>query len=141
MPDSIEKEACQHRLSSRLRRASERTQKRERRTPLSAPVRKWIPVVVIAVAVGAPIAGNLHDHGQLLEEGFMIFLPHQVLHGSAIYRDFHWYWGPAGLWIPAVIHSAAGWSEATFRFIGVGYVAAAAVAGYGIARRWSTLGG
>ena len=67
----------------------------------------------------------------------MILLPQRVLHGAVAYRDFNWFWGPAGLWLPAVVHAAFGWTLAVSRWIGISYAVLTALATYGLVRRWS----
>lgn len=98
--------------------------------------------VVLALVLLLPVGGLLRQSGpllsgQLMEQGFMLVLPHQVLHGAVANRDFHFFWGPLGLWVPAVFHAVFGWTEGAARLLGLGYAAGMVAAAYGIARRWS----
>jgi len=76
-----------------------------------------------------------------MEEGFMILLAYRVAHGATIYRDFHYFWGPGGLWLPALVQSAFGWTIGVERAIGALYLATWAFGAWWIARRWSELAG
>lgn len=102
---------------------------------------RGLSVLLILVVLLAPAGGLLRQSGQsqLMEEGFMILLPQRVLHGAVAYRDFDWLWGPAGLWVPALVHGLLGWTEAVSRLIGLAYSAFASLAAYALVRRWSEI--
>ena len=98
-----------------------------------------LSVLTLLIMVLAPAGGLLHQarQGQLMEDGFMVLLPQRVLHGAVAYRDFDWLWGPAGLWLPAVVHAVFGWTEAVSRMIGLAYAMVTTLAAYALVRRWS----
>jgi len=97
-------------------------------------------VAIVAVLL-VELPARLHAPGQQMEEGFMILLPHRVIHGATIYRDFHYFWGPGGLWLPALVQSAFGWTIAVERAVGSFYLAVWALGAWWIARRWSEVAG
>jgi len=100
---------------------------------------RGLSVLILLIVVLAPAGGLLHQagQGQLMEDGFMILLPQRVLHGAVAYRDFDWLWGPAGLWLPALVHAVFGWTETVSRLIGLAYAVGTTLAAYALVRRWS----
>src|SRR5579875_943024 len=66
--------------------------------------------LVVAACLLLPLGGVLAAPGMLMEEGFMLLLPQRLAHGAVLYRDFHYFWGPGGLYFPALVGSVFGWS-------------------------------
>lgn len=100
---------------------------------------RGLSVLLISVVLLLPAVGLLRQsgQGQLMEEGMMILDPYRLVHGALAYRSFDYLWGPGGLWLPALVHSAFGWTEAVSRMIGLGYAVVGTFAVYALFRRWS----
>jgi hypothetical protein len=98
-------------------------------------------VLILAAVLLMPAVGLIgaSGQGQLMEDGFMILLPQRVLHGALAYKDFDWLWGPAGLWLPALLHSLLGWTLVASRLVGLLYAAVLTYSTYALVRRWSEL--
>ena len=96
---------------------------------------------LVAVAFLVPFRSRLAGPAGVMEEGFMLLLPHRVAHGEVMYRDFHYLWGPLGLWLPALVHSLFGWTLLVERITGQVYGAVFTFTVWWAARRWSELAG
>ncbi len=82
------------------------------------------------------IAGALHS-GAVLEEGLVLTEANLVAHGSIIYRDFNYMYGPAGLWIVAGAFKLFGSSLATERIVSLLFALATVMAVWLLGNRYS----
>jgi hypothetical protein len=117
----------------------------QRRT-LVARARDLVPTYCAAAAAIAVIAAalwwtQLRLAAAGMEEGYMLELPLRVLHGAVPEKSFEFFYGPLGLWIPAVVYDVLGATLAVERAIGAAYLAVLAIAFYMLGARMSwTLG-
>jgi len=71
-----------------------------------------------------------------MEEGFMLVLPDQVLHGAIPNRDFLWLYGPGGLWVLAAVYKVFATHLVVERIVGLIQIAGMAIGAAALVRWW-----
>lgn len=84
---------------------------------MGSALRRWVPLVVVAVACLLPFPGLWRAPGAPMEEGFMLVFPELVLRGEVPNRDFLHLYGPGALWVLAGAYELFGTTLGTERVV------------------------